>query len=324
MQSLCSDITMPIRQIKDSIPISGLRAFVAISELGSFTKAAEHLNLTQPAVSLQIKQLERLLGGDLFIKKKVGVELSDLGTTVDRLARRMLGLNNQLIGIAGRAARRETVHLGIQCVYAQTVLPKLFKECEILDNVLYKFECAHTVELAEKLASGFVDLALMIADNKPRRNLIAEWTEKFVWVRAPNRRGLSDDGSIPFIARQIGTMDRTVLDILDEREIPYRIGFSASDLACMWAAVEAGIGVMCIPARTVPEPLVIARERHLPKLPDLRVGVFCAEGFDRVRHQAIIDAFVSAVRPQKLVMTDDNGRHDQIPLHKAEPEDVGS
>ena len=72
---------MTFRQLKDSIPINGLRAFVAISELGSFTKAAEHLNLTQPAVSLQIKQLERLMGGDLFIKKKTGVALSDLGTT---------------------------------------------------------------------------------------------------------------------------------------------------------------------------------------------------------------------------------------------------
>ena len=83
---------MPFRQLKDSIPISALRAFVAISELGSFTKAAEHLNLTQPAVSLQIKQMERVLGGELFVKKKGGVALSDLGTTVDRLARRMLSL----------------------------------------------------------------------------------------------------------------------------------------------------------------------------------------------------------------------------------------
>ena len=290
---------MPFRQLKDSIPISALRAFVAISELGSFTKAAEHLNLTQPAVSLQIKQMERVLGGELFVKKKGGVALSDLGTTVDRLARRMLSLNNQLIGIAGRVALRETIHLGIQCVYAPVVLPRLFQQCRILDNVHYKFDCAHTGELAEKIKSGFVDLTFMIGASEPRRNLIDEWTEKFVWVRAPHHRSVAEDGTIPFVARQDGLMDRAVFKLLDERGIPYRIVFSATDIVCMYAAVESGIGLMCMPARTVPDSLVIARERYLPKLPDLHLGVYHAEGFDIARHQALVDAFISAVRPPK-------------------------
>ncbi len=290
---------MPFRQLKDSIPISALRAFVAISELGSFTKAAEHLNLTQPAVSLQIKQMERVLGGELFVKKKGGVALSDLGTTVDRLARRMLSLNNQLVGIAGRVALRETVHLGIQCVYAPVVLPRVFQQCRVLDNIHYKFVCAHTGELAEKLKSGFVDLTFMIGDGQPRPNLIHQWTEKFVWVRAPHQRTLVQDGTVPFIARQEGIMDRTVFGLLDERGIPYRIVFSATDLICMYAAAESGIGLMCMPARTVPDSLVIARDRYLPKLPDVHLGVYHAEGFDVARHQALVDAFISAVAPPK-------------------------
>lgn len=290
---------MAFRQLKDSIPISALRAFVAISELGSFTKAAEHLNLTQPAVSLQIKQMERILGGELFVKKKGGVALSELGTTVDRLAHRILSLNNQLIGIAGRAPQRETIHLGIQCAYAQTVLPNLFRECRALDNVLYKFVCAHTVELAEKIKSGFVDLTMMMGNYEPRRNLLAEWNERLVWVRAPHHRALADDGSIPFVGRQDGMMDRAVMEVLDELEIPYRIVFSATDIVCMYAAVEAGIGMMCMPARTVPDSLVIARERYLPKLPDLHLGVYHAEGFDVARHRTLVDAFIAAVRPPK-------------------------
>lgn len=312
---------MSLRQIKDSIPISGLRAFVAISELGSFTKAAEHLNLTQPAVSLQIKQLERILGGDLFIKKKVGVALSDLGTTVDRLARRILSLNNQLIGIAGRAPQHETVHLGIQCVYAQSLLPNVFRECRALDNVLYKFVCAHTAELAEKLKSGFVDLTMMIGNNEPRRNLLAEWSEKFVWVRAPHYRAAAEDGGIPFVGRQDGTMDRAATQVLDEREIPYRIVFSATDIVCMYAAVEAGIGLMCMPARAVPKSLTIAKERYLPKLPDLQVGVYCAEGFDVARHRALVDAFIAAVQPRKPGRDAD---HNPCPILQAEPEAVDS
>lgn len=313
---------MSLRQIKDSIPISGLRAFVAISELGSFTKAAEHLNLTQPAVSLQIKQLERILGGDLFIKKKVGVALSDLGMTVDRLARRILSLNNQLIGIAGRAPQHETIHLGIQCVYAQSLLPNVFRECRAMDNVLYKFVCAHTAELVEKLKSGFVDLTMMIGNNEPRRNLLAEWSEKFVWARAPHHPALADDGSIPFVGRQDGVMDRVAAQVLDEREIPYRIVFSATDIVCMYAAVEAGIGIMCMPARAVPKSLVVAKERYLPKLPDLRVGVYCTEGFDVARHRALVDAFITAVQPRRPGR--DGADQAADPILQAEPEEVDS
>jgi DNA-binding transcriptional LysR family regulator len=314
---------MPLRA-KDNVPISALRAFVAISECGSFTKAAEQLNLTQPAVSLQIKQLEKMLGGDLFVKRKVGVALSELGMSVDRLARRILNLNNQLIGIAGRAPQHETVHLGIQCVLAETVLPHLVRQCPVYDNLLYKFVCAHTAGLAETLRSGFVDLAVMIVGEETRRNLLAEWTEKFVWIRSPHQSLITEQDAIPFVARQGGTMDRIVFDTLDEREIPYRIVFNATDTACMFAAVKAGIGLMCVPERAVPHYLAVARERYLPKLPDLRVGVFCAEGFDRVRHQALVEAFVSAVQPPKPASLSQGEGHRPSRARHTEPEGLGS
>lgn len=309
---------------KDNIPISALRAFVAISECGSFTKAAEQLKLTQPAVSLQIKQLEKILGGDLFVKRKVGVALSELGMSVDRLARRILNLNNQLIGIAGRAPQHDTIHLGIQCVFAEAVLPHVVKQCPATDNLLYTFVCAHTAGLSETIKSGFVDLAVMAVGDENRRNLVAEWTEKFVWVRSPHHPATAADDAIRFIARQHGTMDRIVLDILDEREIPYRIVFNATDVACMYAAVKAGVGIMCVPERTVPDFLTVARERHLPRLPDLRVGVFCTEGFDRVRHRPLMEAFMSAVQPPKAGSLVQTETHRPGRARHTEPEGLGS
>jgi hypothetical protein len=46
--------------------------------------------------------------------------------------------------------------------------------------------------------------------------------------------------------------------------------------------------------------LIVARERILPALPDLRAGIFCKEGFDISRNRALVDAFVSAVRPMQV------------------------
>lgn len=279
------------------IPIKALRAFIAISEHGSFSKAAEELNLTQPAISAQIKGLQRILGDDLFFKKTEGVGLSELGLVVERYARRILTLNDQITATAGRTTKHETVYLGIQSVFARTVLPEVVKISQAADNMRYRFVCASAKVLAERHKSGYVDLVFMLAPTESRRNVLAEWNEKPVWVRAPHLFPMSDGEPIPFVSHQNGFMDRKVLEVLDERNVAYRIVFSASDIASMIAAVEAGIGLMIMPDRVIPESLIVAHERILPKLPELRAGVFCREGFDLARHMPLVTAFISAVQP---------------------------
>jgi DNA-binding transcriptional LysR family regulator len=59
--------------------LSQLRTFRAVAETLSFTRASQKLNLTQSAVSHQIKALEVELGEPLFIRSKRGVSLSDAG-----------------------------------------------------------------------------------------------------------------------------------------------------------------------------------------------------------------------------------------------------
>src|SRR5258708_15060533 len=101
---------MIVRRRNGNMPTKLLRSFVAISEHGSFSKAAAGLNLTQPAISRQIKQLQQLVGGDLFNKKGLSVGLTELGSRVKAHAQRVLTLNDQMIGIGGRDAELETIH----------------------------------------------------------------------------------------------------------------------------------------------------------------------------------------------------------------------
>ena len=60
-------------------PLAALRVFDAASRQLSFTRAAETLGMTQAAVSYQIKLLEERLGGQLFLRKPRGLELTELG-----------------------------------------------------------------------------------------------------------------------------------------------------------------------------------------------------------------------------------------------------
>ena len=281
-----------------NIPVVLLRSFISISGHGSFTKAAEELNLTQPAISAQIKRLQRMVGGDLFFKKAQGVGLTELGSMVERYARRILALNDQIIAIAGQAPRYETVNLGIQNMFAGPVL------ADVVNNVPqschYRFVCASAPVLAEKLEAGYIDLVfrLKLTPTESRRNILAEWNEPIVWGRSPDMFPVVENEPIPFVGREEGYIDRKVMDALDELDVPYKIVFNAYDLSALTAAVEAGIGVMVAPRRALPRSLIAARDRLLPKLPELRSAVFHKEGFDIKRHRELIDAFITAVSPQ--------------------------
>ncbi|HEY2528126.1 MAG TPA: LysR family transcriptional regulator [Xanthobacteraceae bacterium] len=278
-----------------NIPVVLLRSFIAISGHGSFTKAAEELNLTQPAISAQIKRLQRLVGGDLFFRKTQGVGLTQLGSIVESYAQRILALNDQIIAIAGQVPKHETIHLGIQNIFARTVLADVVSK--VPETGHYRFVCGSAPVLAEKLKAGYVDLVFLLAQTESRRNVLAEWSEQMVWCRSAEQFPVVEDEPIPFVGREEGFIDRKVMDVLEEHEMPYTIVFNAGDLTALAAAVEAGIGVMVAPLRAAPDSLIVAKDRILPKLPHLTSAVFHREGFDVKRHRVLVDAFVSAVAP---------------------------
>jgi DNA-binding transcriptional LysR family regulator len=291
---------MPRQYGHSTIPTELFRSFIAISEHGSFTKAAEELSLTQPAISAQMKRLQRMLGGDLLVKRGVGVGLTELGSIVESYARRVLALNDQVIAIAGRVPKGETLYIGIQSIFVRSVLSEVVRKLPATNSGSYRFISGNALYLAEKLRYGYVDLAFMMVQSESRRGLVADWDEKLAWVHAPHFR-VPDDEPIPYLSRDEGFIDRKILDLMDERKVPYRIAFSSVDLWNLAAAAEAGIGVLVTLDRVRSElsrSLVVAKDDILPKLPDMRAGVFFKEGFDSERNRVLTEAFVSAVRPR--------------------------
>ncbi|MFZ0422704.1 MAG: LysR family transcriptional regulator [Xanthobacteraceae bacterium] len=297
---------MQFRNRQSDIPIALYRTFVVISELGSFTKAAEELKLTQSAISVQMKRLQKLVGGGLFVKQAVGIGLSDLGLWVEEYARRILILNDQVMAVAGRASHEETVYLGIQNVFARKMLPDVLNACSGDENKSSQIICGSAPYLTEKLRAGYVDLAVMLPLSELRLNALAEWTEKMVWVRAAHLQPLDGSHPVPIVHREAGLIDRKVMKLLDQQGVPYRVAFGATDMGTLVAAVEAGMGVLVVPERValeLPDTVVIAEDRILPRIPEIRGGVFYKEGFDLKRHRPMVDAFLSVVRPPHVKPT---------------------
>ena len=76
---------------------SKMNTFLMVSEYLNFTKAAENLNMTQPAVSQQIKLLEEEVGVKLFIRNKNGLILTQQGEIVLKYARRQKALYEKML-----------------------------------------------------------------------------------------------------------------------------------------------------------------------------------------------------------------------------------
>src|ERR1700761_6400367 len=104
------------------IPIEILRSFIGILDAGSFTKAAARLNITQPAISAQIKRMQSLVGEELFQKEGAGIALTDKGEAVSRYARRILALNDQILS-SGRSDKR--FRIGLPSTFARQHLASL-------------------------------------------------------------------------------------------------------------------------------------------------------------------------------------------------------
>lgn len=112
-----------------------LRAVCAIAEEGSVTKAAARLGLTQPALSAQLRSVERLVGGQLFERTPAGSVPTDLGRYVIRSAHVVLDDLSQLLSSA-----RERASVPSQGPFVAAAMPMLWVS-QLVDELRARFRC---------------------------------------------------------------------------------------------------------------------------------------------------------------------------------------
>ena len=84
-----------------------LRYFIAVAEELNFTRAAERLNIAQPSLSQQVRQLEAMIGTPLLTRHKPRLELTEPGRIFLREARNVMTYMNRAVDLARQAARAE-------------------------------------------------------------------------------------------------------------------------------------------------------------------------------------------------------------------------
>ncbi|WP_043676104.1 LysR family transcriptional regulator [Streptomyces xylophagus] len=221
-----------------------LRTFVTVHRAGSFTRAAALLGLSQPAVTSQIRTLERQLGRPLFLRQARGVTPTTMG---DELAHKAAPHLDALVEIAETGPDNDsslrTLHLaGPPEFTAERALPALTELTgEDGQGFALRASFGNAEETLEGLAAGHHDLAISTA--RPRGALLTATTlcdEEHVLVAAPH--WAAQIGSA-----KLGPKDAPALDDLPVVEVHESLPFVSRYWASVFDARPATPGTVIVP-----------------------------------------------------------------------------
>ena len=257
-----------------NFPTELLRSFVAVVEHGGFSQAGCIVGRSQPAMSLQIKRLEALAGGELIRRSSREIVLTETGELVLDYGRRMLGLNDELSHRLAQTQLSGTVRLGIPNEFAMSYLP------QILAGFARRYPDVR-LEVVSQLSRDLLNeqkaqqLDLVIAFNEQRQTRSsATWSEELVWVQSSDARFEHHD-YLPLVVAPEGCMYRDrMLKTLDRETAPWKIVYTGTSYGGIRAAVMAGLGVTALAKSTVPAGLKIINQSNLlPGLKKARVSL---------------------------------------------------
>ena len=168
-----------------NLDVASIRSFLAVAEMGGVTRASTQLNVSQPAVSLQIKRLEETLGQPLFERDRRGLTLTAAGEQFLGYARRLLALNDEAWERMTAPAATGEINLGSPDDLLNPHVPKVMHDfAGLYAKVRINLHSAQTVFLKERLARGELDLILT---TEPELQAGGETlaVRPLVWIGAP-------------------------------------------------------------------------------------------------------------------------------------------
>ena len=238
-----------------------LAAFCIVVERRSFSQAADQLGVTQPAVSLQIRSLEKRLGLQLLDRSGRRVEPTEAGRRLYRSAQRLLALEEQLLAELGEEVEGELtgrLELGASTGPGGTVIPVALAEFQQRHpGVHVALSVSDTQRVIEQVARREVELGVVGAARRHRGAVFEPFFRDEVVLAVPAGhafagRTVSTDElrGEPLVLMQEGAGVRQVVD--DElravgirlRDLDVRLELGLQESAR--SAVLAGYGVTFI------------------------------------------------------------------------------
>jgi molybdate transport repressor ModE-like protein len=262
------------------LTIRQLRALSAVQEAGSITAAANRLNLTQPAVTLQLRNLQALAGLPLIQRTGDGMALTDAGAhvlaLVERIEAALKDCEQSLDLIAGRSGGRVSMGAVSTAKYfvpfAIAAFSRRFPKIEVMLKI------GNREEIRDALRGYDLDIAVM---GRPPADVEVEMRPlgrhpHFIIAAADHRLArrrhveTSELTNETFIIREHGSGTRMLMEEFFQRlRLTPKIGMAMESNETIKQAVMAGLGIAFISQHTVFHELedgrlVVLKVRGLP------------------------------------------------------------
>lgn len=287
--------------------LSALRYLVAFSEEGSFSKAAERCHVSQPTMSVALKNLEDELGVNLIERGKGHVALTDIGWQVAAQSRKALDETRRIEQVAqlGKDPLHGTFRLGVIHTIGPYLLPELIGAMHTTAPDTHLFiEESMTALLTDYLKYGTVDAAIIaLPFDVPGIKTQALYDEPFEvvvpkghpWAKRTQIAPAEVRGDDILVLKAGNCFREQVLDACPEishAEGSTHEGHSIETVRCM---VASGYGVSVLPAGSLSgiykNDMVVPIPFEAPE-PSRRVALAWRQGFTRPQ---AIEAIVQAV-----------------------------
>lgn len=252
-----------------------LRAFVAVVETGSVTGAAVLLNLTQAAVSQQLKRLEDLFGTELFERRHKRLTLRPDGERLLAHANKLIALNDEVFGAMSAPAYEGEVRLGVPHDIVGPYLPPILKRFDkAWPRVRVSIKCTTTQQLLEFLRKGKVDLTLTteLRCGAGGETLLRD---DLVWAGAIDGAARRRDPLPVSLGDEKCEFRPSVLKALREAGRDWRPVCEVSSMEPLLASIEADLAIAPLLRSTIPHYLAeVGRDARLPPLPKFLINLY--------------------------------------------------
>lgn len=279
--------------MKRDIDIALLRAFVTVSETGGMTSAGRVLNLTQAAISQQIKRLEELMQAELIDRSVKQLRLTSAGERLIAPAQQLITLNDQVFATMTRPEFDGEVRLGVPHDLVGIYMPPILRAFQQAHcRVRVSLYASTTPKLLDFMQRGEIDLTLT-TEPKPLAGADMLRSDQLVWTGARGGTAWRRNPLPVSLGDDTCAFRTHALDALRHAGRSWHLMCQVGDTAPMQAMLEADMAIAPMLASVVPDQLEIIRATEaLPALPVFYINLHAR----RIGHNAIADALAERIR----------------------------
>jgi DNA-binding transcriptional LysR family regulator len=239
-----------------------LKVFEAAARHGSFTRAAEELFLTQPTVSMQIKQLTKSVGLPLFEQVGKRLYLTEAGRELFATCRQIFENIAQFeMKVADlKGLKQGQLRLAV-ITTAKYIIPRLLGPfCQLYPGIDISLQVTNHERILERMINNMDDLYIMSQVPDHLDVHFEPFLENPLVVFAPLHHPLRHEKNIPierlgdepFIMREPGSgTRRAVQTLLDEHGIKLKVKLELGSNEAIKQAIAGGLGISILSRHTL-------------------------------------------------------------------------